>query len=117
MMGIAPRPTQARTGHAALLSFPANDSGTDGTLRVVRPCKFGFSIQFYLMKEIVFEILEDPEGGFTASAIGCGIHTQGENVEDLKAQLREAVDCYFDESQERPSVVRLHFVREELMAV
>ncbi len=69
------------------------------------------------MKEIVFEVLEDSTGGFTASAIGLGIHTQGEDVEDLKAQLREAVDCYFDESEERPSVVRLQFVREELMAV
>ncbi len=69
------------------------------------------------MKEIVFEVLEDPTGGFTASAIGLGIHTQGDDVEDLKTQLREAVDCYFDESEERPSVVRLQFVREELMAV
>ncbi|NQX00468.1 2-oxoisovalerate dehydrogenase [bacterium] len=69
------------------------------------------------MKEIIFEVREDPAGGFTASALGFGIHTQGENVDDLKAQLRDAVDCYFDESAERPSMVRLHFVREELMAV
>ena len=69
------------------------------------------------MKEIVFEVLEDLEGGFTASAIGFGIHTQGDDIDDLKAQLRDAVDCYFDESEVRPSVVRLQFVREELMAV
>ena len=69
------------------------------------------------MKEIIFEVLEDPMGGFTASALGLGIHTQGETIEDLKAQLREAVDCYFDESEDRPSVARLHFVRDELMAV
>lgn len=69
------------------------------------------------MKEIIFEILEDPMGGYTASALGCGIHTQGESVEDLKAQLHDAVECYFDGSSERPSVIRLHFVRDELMAV
>jgi DNA-binding transcriptional ArsR family regulator len=69
------------------------------------------------MKEIIFEVLEDPTGGYTATALGLGIHSQGDTVEDLKAQLRDAVECYFDESAERPSVVRLHFVRDELMAV
>lgn len=69
------------------------------------------------MKEIIFEILEDPTGGYTAAALGFGIHTQGETVEDLKIQLRDAVKCYFDDSSDRPSVVRLHFVRDELMAV
>ena len=69
------------------------------------------------MREIIFEVLEEPTGGYTASALGLGIHTQGDTVEDLKIQLRDAVECYFDESAERPSVVRLHFVRDELMAV
>lgn len=68
------------------------------------------------MKELIFEVLEDPAGGFTASALGFGIHTQGETEEDLKNQVREAVDCNFDESDEKPSLVRLHFVRDELMA-
>ena len=69
------------------------------------------------MQEIIFEVLEDPTGGYTASALGFGIHTQGETVEDLKNQLRDAVDCYFDDSASRPAIVRLHFVRDELMAV
>ena len=69
------------------------------------------------MREIIFEVLEEPMGGYTASALGFGIHTQGETVEDLKTQLHDAVECYFDGSPERPSVIRLHFVRDELMAV
>ena len=69
------------------------------------------------MKELIFEVLEDPAGGFTARALGFGIHTQGETEEELKKQVREAVDCYFDESAEKPSLVRLHFVRDELMAI
>lgn len=69
------------------------------------------------MKELIFEVLEDASGGFTATALGFGIHTQGETEEDLKKQVREAVDCYFDESAEKPSLVRLHFVRDELMAI
>lgn len=69
------------------------------------------------MKEIIFEVLEDAAGGFTASALGYGIHTQGESMEDLKMQLKDALDCYFDDSIDRPSVARLHFVRDELMAI
>ncbi len=69
------------------------------------------------MKEIIFEVLEDPAGGYTASALGLGIHTQGDTLEELRAQIRDAVGCYYDDTQDRPSVVRLHFVRDELMAV
>ncbi len=69
------------------------------------------------MKELIFEILEDPAGGYTASALGAGIHTQGETLEDLRAQIREAIDCYFDDEAQRPPLVRLHFVRDELMPV
>ena len=69
------------------------------------------------MKELIFEVLEDSVGGYTASALGYGIHTQGETQEELKVQIREAVDCYFDDSTEKPSMVRLHFVRDELMAI
>lgn len=69
------------------------------------------------MKEIIFEVLEDVLGGYTASALGVGIHTQGDTVEELKEMVRDAVDCYFDEGAARPHMIRLHFVRDEVMAV
>jgi predicted RNase H-like HicB family nuclease len=68
------------------------------------------------MKEIIFEIQEDLEGGYTATALGFSIHTQGETIDELKTMLREAVDCYFDEG-DRPALMRLHFVRDEVLAV
>ncbi len=69
------------------------------------------------MKEVIFEVLEDPAEGYTASALGIGIHTQGETLDELKIQIRDAIDCYFDDGETRPAVARLHFVRDELMAV
>ena len=67
--------------------------------------------------EIIFEVTEDEvDGGYSASALGYGIHTQGDSVEDIRRNVREAVDCHFDETMERPSVIRLHFVRDEIMA-
>ena len=74
-----------------------------------------------IMKEVIFEVIfevtEDLEGGYVASALGVGIHTQGESVEELKEMVREAVDCYFDDGEGKPALIRLHFVRDEVMAV
>ena len=66
--------------------------------------------------EIIFEVSEDDvDGGYTASAIGYGIHTQGDTLEEIRHNVKEAVDCYFDETMEKPGLIRLHFVRDELL--
>lgn len=67
--------------------------------------------------EIIFEITEDEvDGGYSASALGYGIHTQGDSLKEIRRNVREAFDCYFDETMERPNIIRLHFVRDEIMA-
>jgi len=66
--------------------------------------------------EIIFEITEDElDGGYCASALGYGIHTQGDSLEEIRRNVKEAVDCYFDDTMPRPNVIRLHFVRDELL--
>ena len=68
------------------------------------------------MSEIIFEVREDEsEGGYIASALGHGIHTQAESLEELRSMVREAVDCYFDEAMDAPRLIRLHFVRDEIL--
>ncbi|MGC3990707.1 MAG: hypothetical protein QM796_13710 [Chthoniobacteraceae bacterium] len=69
------------------------------------------------MSEIIFDVREDEvAGGYTASALGFGIHTEADTVEELRAAVREAVDCFFDESMDAPKIIRLHFVRDEVFA-
>jgi hypothetical protein len=69
------------------------------------------------MSEIIFEVREDEvDGGYNAKALGYGIHTQGDSLEELRNMVKEAVDCYFDEAMEAPQMIRLHFVRDEVMA-
>ena len=69
------------------------------------------------MNEIIFEVREDEvDGGYTATALGYGIHTQGDTLEVLRAMVKDAVDCYFDETMEAPRLIRLHFVRDEVLA-
>ncbi len=68
--------------------------------------------------EIIFEVSDDEvDGGYSAIALGYGIHTQAETIEEMRDNVREAVECYFDDALTRPSVVRLHFVRDEVLAL
>ena len=67
-------------------------------------------------KEIIFNVDESPEGGYEAQALGFSIFTQAETFDDLKKMVHDAVLCHFDEKA-RPRVIRLHMVREELLAV
>jgi hypothetical protein len=57
-----------------------------------------------------------PEGGFAARALGESIFTSGETIEDLHANVRDAVLCHFDDGR-MPKIIRLHFVHEEVLAV
>ncbi len=68
------------------------------------------------MTELIFIVEEAPEGGFTARALGASIFTEADDLASLHAQVRDAVECHFEEGQ-APSIVRLHHVRDELLAV
>ena len=71
-----------------------------------------------MVKEIIFEVHEAEEGGYNARALGYPIFTQGENMENLRTMVKDAVACHFDEnSPERPGIIRLHFVRDEVLTV
>lgn len=69
------------------------------------------------MTEIVFLVEEDPEGGFNARALGESIFTQAETLEALQTQVRDAVRCHFDNSEAAPKMIRLHVVRDEVIAL
>ena len=67
------------------------------------------------MSEIIFVVEEAPEGGYTARALDESIVTQADSVADLHARVRDAVHCHFEDGT-APKVIRLHFVRDEVIA-
>jgi hypothetical protein len=67
------------------------------------------------MQELIFVVEEAPEGGFIARALGVSIFTEAETLASLRDQVRDAVRCHFD-SGTAPRIIRLHFVREEVLA-
>jgi hypothetical protein len=68
------------------------------------------------MNEIIFLVEDAADGGYTARALGISIFTEAESVEELHANVRDAVQCHFDEGQ-APKMIRLHFVRDEVIAL
>jgi len=67
------------------------------------------------MVELIFEVREAPEGGFTAKALSSSIHTEADSLDELKGNIRDAVRCHFDLGTE-PRQLRLFIVREETIA-
>ena len=65
--------------------------------------------------EILFIIEDAPEGGFIARAASASIFTEADSLAQLRESVREAVACHFDEG-ERPRLIRLHYVRDEVIA-
>ena len=72
-----------------------------------------------MVQEIIFEVREDEtDGGYTAAAMGHDIFTEAETLEELRNNVRDAVQCHFGDGAlgPAPEVIRLHFVRDEVLA-
>ena len=68
------------------------------------------------MSEIIFEVREADEGGLWARVLGYSIFTQGEDWDELRTMVKDAVTCHFEKETERPRIIRLHYVRDEVLA-
>jgi len=68
----------------------------------------------HFMGEIIFSVQESPEGGYEARALGHSIFTQADSLEQLKVAVRDAVSCHFGDDK-KPSVIRLHIVKDEVI--
>ena len=69
-----------------------------------------------MQKEIVFLVEESIDGGYEAKALGHPIFTEGESLQEIRESVKDAVRCHFD-NDDLPKIVRLHFVKDEVIAV
>lgn len=67
------------------------------------------------MNELIFLVEEAAETGYTARALGASIFTEAENLEELRESIKDAVRCHY-EGNEIPKVIRLHYIKEEVIA-
>ena len=68
------------------------------------------------MEEIIFLVEESAEGGYLAKALSAAIVTEADTLVELREMVRDAVHCHYDDPAERPKMIRLHFVKDEVFA-
>lgn len=74
------------------------------------------SIRFKVVNEIVFEVTQDADGGFSAECLTESIFTQADTWDELRVNVKEAVEAfYFD--RPKPASLRLHLIRDEMLAL
>lgn len=68
------------------------------------------------MAELVFEVIQEQDGGYCAECLTENIFTEADTWDELRANVREAVTAFFFDGQ-TPSRIRLHLVRDEILSV
>lgn len=111
---------RARADHASLLAFERSPVGYPPQ----NPQEIEFPLCLAIQSlrisganvtELIFLIEDAPEGGYVARALGASIVTEADDLPALREAIRDSVRCHFD-GPDVPSVIRLHFVRDEAIA-
>jgi len=68
------------------------------------------------MQELVFEVVQETDGGYCAECLTENIFTEGDTWEELRENVREATSAFFFD-RPRPDRIRLHLVRDEILSV
>jgi len=68
------------------------------------------------MNDIVFEVNQESDGGFVAECLTESIVTQADTWEELRRKVREAVAAFYFDHPHPPAAIRLHLVRDEVLA-
>jgi len=72
-------------------------------------------LKILIMKEIIFIVEESKEGGYEAKALDYPIFTEGDTIEKLKENIKEAIHCHFEDKSTK--IVRLYQTKEEIFSV
>ncbi len=68
------------------------------------------------MDEIVFEVTQEGDGGYVAECLTESIFTQADDWDALRRNVKEAAAAYYFDHPRKPARIRLHLVRDEVLA-
>ena len=68
-------------------------------------------------KEITFIVHEAEEGGYYAESAGVAIFAEGETINNLKNNIKSGIECFFESKDEIPTLVHLHYVKDEVFSL
>jgi len=66
--------------------------------------------------DLVFEVIQEADGGYVAECLTESIVTQGDTWEELRANVLDVVQAYYFDGP-KPRWIRLHLVRDEVLAM
>jgi hypothetical protein len=66
--------------------------------------------------ELVFEVVQEPDGGYCAECLTESIFTEADTRDELRKNVLEAATAFFY-YRPRPDRIRLHLVRDEILMV
>lgn len=84
-----------------MFALPPGGRRDDGWEGGARPSTRDYKERLVPMNEIIFEVAEAPEGGYTARACGASIFTEAATLPGLRDMVRDAVHCHFDDGEIR----------------
>jgi len=68
------------------------------------------------MPELIFEVVQEADGGYCAECLTENIFTEAGTWEELRKNVLEATAAFFFD-RPRPERIRLHLVRDEILSV
>jgi len=68
------------------------------------------------IRELIFEVTQEADGGYCAECLTEPIFTQGDTWEELRAMVKDAVEAYFFDGP-KPQSIRLRLVRDEVLSL
>lgn len=68
------------------------------------------------MAELVFEVIQESDGGYCAECLTENIFTEADTWDELRRNVIEATSALFFDG-ERPDLIRLHLVKDEILSV
>lgn len=68
-----------------------------------------------MAEELIFMIKEADDGGYIAEGLGYSIYTEADDIVSLRQNIKEAINCHFDDKANIPKIIRLHYVKDEIL--
>jgi hypothetical protein len=66
------------------------------------------------MPELVFEVVQEADGGYCAECLTEDIFTEGDTWDELRKNVLEATTAFFFDRLV-PERIRLHLIRDEIL--
>ena len=70
-----------------------------------------------VMSEVLFDVTREGVGGYAAECQSENLSVMGQTWEELRGNVKSVVEKHFQDGGAKPTSIRLHLVRDEVIAL